>query len=501
MLSNKKLKTIKKSKNNRNKKYKHKKNTNIKNIQHTKRGGGRAGNNNQTVMSLQELLNYLITNNDTKINAINEFQKYIDKHYTKPLTRNERYDITILCAIMNIMFDYTEPVNYTYIDEKTNKISNNINANEPNVKCCDKTILNTEKNEVKLPFFTEDIYCEDLNIFIDEYNNFMNDYKSNFFYKSNVANIALLFKCYYKRCFDDYLKYFKYEDKYVLKNNFKDTFFDDSFLKFKSEKNELLNFLIIAYNTCFYDDICNLYIKYLEFYYKTLGILLKTEVFKVLDIKSSSEILKTNLFEFMYNFIIINLKESKTSKKFFIYLTCFLPLGYKQSRFYMTRFIDSYIGQGNKVHEGEVINTIDVIGHDFLFHGNIGRIKATTQSTYDNINKIFIMDLYNNKNDKTMYKFGMHFLQYIQNEKRKQNPTVFNKQYYKEIIKLQNIFQVIAFLFNTLQYNKQTVIEFFDWLIPDKKYILTEDNSNFYIKNTIQNLNNIIVISQDKIYN
>jgi len=81
------------------------------------------------------------------------------------------------------------------------------------------------------------------------------------------------------------------------------------------------------------------------------------------------------------------------------------------------------------------MNTMDVIAHDFYFHGNLERNKKTSLTKYDNINKYFIIKLYNdaiNFKKYGMYKYGMYILQIIQNEIEKNNPIVFNNNFYND---------------------------------------------------------------------
>ncbi len=188
-------------------------------------------------------------------------------------------------------------------------------------------------------------------------------------------------------------------------------------------KKDLLTTMITAYNTCSYKDICSLYIKYLEFYSSTVGIFLNTviKLFPNFFLNSKKELSESKFINVankntkitkrardkMYSNIIETIKQSQIQLKdtFFIYLSCSHVSEYKQARFYMTRFIDSYIGNGY-VHIDVVLNTMDVIGHDFYFHGNLNRIKSTTVKDYDNINKKFIMELY--KETKDIYQYGMY---------------------------------------------------------------------------------------------
>ena len=429
--------------------------------------------NYNTTQSFNELLNYLLQDTTNSVNAIKSFEFYIKNHYSKGLSRSERYDITILCALMNIMFDYKKPVMY-YVKESETKTL--INANNIYIKYCDKIKLKNKKNNENknsFTFFNEDIYCEDLNLFISEYDKFINhsDNKSEFFFKSNIANIALLFKCYYNQCFDDYLSL--NESKLTFNKDNKLGHFNDLKTYFLNDKKNLLNVLLKAYISCSYQDVCNLYIAYLNFYKLSIGSFLT----------SKSILIYNSEYDDMYEDIIKNINHSYTNpKKFLIYLSCIHTSEYKQARFYMTRFIDSYIGQGNQVHDGLYFNTLDVIAHDFYIHNNIGRILKDTQ--YDVQNRDFILSLFNEdeNKDKLMYKTGMSELHYIQNEIDSFNtiPQLFDKtNFYKYYLHSINGKNKISFL-----KIDDNVKKFVKWFMPSTIKYTFDDN------NRIKQINN-----------
>ena len=367
-----------------------------------------------------------LANPDNK-NASKLFEKYITSVRNNP-TRSQEYDIRVLTSIMAIMHDYEKPVNYS-LGEKT------INANRP-ISCCKKA----EDN--KLQFFAEDFYCDDLNKFSEEYDKFINSEtkQSDFFYKSNIANIALLFKCYYKRCFDEYFK-IDFKKKTFMNsifNHIKKENLDTIFIEFKNYKDLLIRCLIQAYKTCVYEDVCDLYVNYLNFYNKHIAILFKTH--DDIDIftdhfadKYSKQKLNITSLEQIHSIInsevlqtiISTLEFGDNNGKFYIYLSCSIVSEYKQARLYMTRILNSYIGHGY-IHEGELknnlVNTFDIIAHDFYFHYNLRRLESTNADNYDNIYKEIMIGLYNYKeqeNQQTnsnVYKFGMFLIQYCQNE-------------------------------------------------------------------------------------
>jgi len=479
-----------------NKLKKTKKNRNNKN---TKRGGA-PNNVIVNVKSLNELLNYLVEDSTTKANAISEFTKYIKIHYINILRneeRTKRYDITVLCAVMNIMFDYIDPVFY----KKEN--NEEINANRTDIKCCN-TEFNTGDNAdnytipeggKQLPFFMDDMYCEDLLLFSQKYDEFMKSKTSRFFYESNIANIALLFKCCYNRCFDDYIlhnekKHTKYNKKIqtgfsLFKKNKNKTKFTSGLntikIKFDLIKKELIIQLIKSYISCNYNDVCDLYIQYLNFYKDTFSKILNNQVDEI------DSIIKTP--EEINDAIIISLKDSKINT-YFIFLSCNHVSEYKQSRLYMTRFIDSHIGHIG-VHNNYILNTMDTIAHDFYFHGNLNRIQNTTPEANDNINKEFIINLFNmlnTTNKHNSYQLGMYIIQIIQNEKNKKDPVIFNKNsfidYFNDYINQRWV---------PSHYTKEIITNFIKWFLGHTKFTFdyTKSEDNYYNKIEKFNINSM----------
>ena len=399
--------------------------------------------------------------------AITRFQKYMVEYSRQPATRVQRYDIHFLCAIMSIIHDYNDPVNYSYKKNINSNTLIKVDANKE-VNCCDEN----KPKDNRLLFFMEDIYTEDLNKFITEYDEFIKTKKSEFFYKSNVTNIAMLFRCYYKRCFDDYIK-----NQFKSKNNsVKKEELDSIWKTFNDNKKTLIKTMITAYNSCSYEAICNLYSEYLEFYSSTLGLFLITQVHsfghfynnveRELSNESNSNKIKDFALKKMSDDIISNIKKTKQSNSnFFIYLSCSHVSEYKQARFYMTRFIDSYIGNGF-VHGEFILNTMDVIGHDFYHHGNLERITTTNPSNYDTINRNFIMTLYKKPID--VYQYGMYVLQIMQNEYEKSNPIIFNLlNFHNTFLDYKNKSSDLL----TKYHSSETIEKFVRWVIPeDIKY-------------------------------
>ena len=361
-----------------------------------------------------------LVNPETKpSNAVTLFESYITRVKNNP-NKQQQYDIRVLTSIMSIIHDYNKPV--IYVNDK----NKNVDANR-DISCCDK------KDTNKIQFYMEDFYCDDLNKFSEEYDNFIKTKQSYFFYKSNIANIALLFKCYYKRCLDKYIK-IDFKNKSFLNsifNHIKQQDLNNIFKAFQNQKKELIDSLIKAYETCIYNDVCDLYLSYLNFYNSNIAKLFKMhDDINIFDehflknYKHEKNLTEERVHEIIYSEIISKIEKSKEeNSKFYLYLSCSIAVEYKQARVYMTRFLNSYIGHGY-IHEGDLknnlVNTFNILSHDFYFHHHLIRLE-NTDNTYDNTHKQFIFGLYNyrEKDEKTnnnIYKFGMSLMQYTMNE-------------------------------------------------------------------------------------
>ena len=106
------------------------------------------------------------------------------------------------------------------------------------------------------------------NEIVDEYEEFVkNGFVSKKFFKSNVANIAMLIQCYDRSCYDKSLS------KIGIKNN-KSSISEEDLNEIYSiflhnYKENLIKLLIKAYLTCSYIDVCELYKEFLLCYRDT----------------------------------------------------------------------------------------------------------------------------------------------------------------------------------------------------------------------------------------
>lgn len=164
------------------------------------------------------------------------------------------YDVHFLCAMMMLKHNHTEPVYVTSMLDKTKQY--NVNAD---IKCCEK--------ESKFTFFAEDIYTDDIAKFITEYDNFVKTKQSNFFFTSNIVNMAKIFKCYYKKCYNEY-----FEKDIQIKTNISNDFdLEKIYENFMKTKDMLCKLLCDAYLSCTYKDVITIYHSYLDFYLNSFG--------------------------------------------------------------------------------------------------------------------------------------------------------------------------------------------------------------------------------------
>lgn len=237
------------------------------------------------------------------------------------------------------------------------------------------------KLDHKTFYYMEDCYTNDLELFFHEYDNLLETGKSSFFYRSNLVNIALLFKCFNDRCID---KITEIIDEGFYKNlkSILEKKLDKIFLDFQESKYELINLLLLAYTNFDYTDVKKLYLGYIRFYYDKFPHIAYT------------------YYEYeKYNIEINNIIE-KSGKEYICYLSCILPSTVKFERFEMTKIITSYIGL--RENADRLYNSLEILIHDFIdFHQQYQR-----KLSYEEIELIqlrnFLLMVFNTRNDKIM---------------------------------------------------------------------------------------------------
>ena len=445
--------------------------------------------------SFETYINAKDNKEDNEKNCTKLFETYIanckDKYKAEGIPnnmdgRNIQYNITLLCSMMHILFDYKDTVDIK-IQIKDKVVSKYFNRV---ITCCNKFNKDTkDKNDTLLKYYMEDIYTDDLYLFLDEYDKFIEDKenKSTFFFKSNLANISLLLKCHYTNCFDEYYKIIN--DKKDTKENIKKGLID------------LLLCLIKAYRSYKYNDVKSLYMEYITFYYNTYNkffseksTMKETELthediqpfFPLITIKTDLDLhkfrfnnydqfIKLDLYKILYEKIKKDLQESGNT--YFICLSCSHVAEHKQARFYMTKFIDGFIS-GEGVHNDNFIDTIDVVAHDFYMHGNIIRIKTQNIEEYNKTNRDIYEKIYTTDTniDKSVYKTALYIFQILQNETLKE-----------ELLDLTNQDIFVANL-NYKQYNNSygNFKKFINILFPGftDKYTISPGTESMKISNT-----------------
>ena len=252
------------------------------------------------------------------------------------------------------------------------------------------TIKGHRQQELRLKFFMEDIYTDNLDLFIREYDTFTRTRQSDFFFKANLTNIAILLVRYHQRDLDDYFRLHDQSGTLDL-DHISHTF--DQF------KTDLITVLNKAYTTCHYTDILHVYRIYLTFYKTALGTTLHDDIpFDFYKINADDDIIQAITQETL---------------PYYIYLSCNHSAEFRQARFYMTRIIVSHIGLKG-IHSDAIISTLGCLYHDFYFHGNLERIKKVDDELIWT-NRRFILALYK-ETTNAIYQYGLYTLHIIQNE-------------------------------------------------------------------------------------
>jgi len=344
----------------------------------------------------------------------NMYQSIIPLEENTITDRNTEYDLRFASSIYYLIYGKTFSKKFSYyIMKNGERKKKTINFSN---------ILYNQKNQYlyagkkRLQFFREDIYEMSPSEIIEEYEEFVKEGFSTKFFKANVVNIAILIECYDRGCFNEsFIKIGKIKKSDIEK------IFNDISVSFTKYKSNLIKLLINAYLTCSYKDICELYKGFLICYRDTYGkyiqhhfSVLKNTGLQRKNIIEKSTIEITNIF---FDKIIQTIEDSLRNN-FFIYLSCNHVSENKQAKLYVAgRIMDSYIGNFD-VHDSLICNLIDIIMHDFYFHGNLERVKNMDERIL-NINRDFIKRLYEysiNLNNIDIYNFGMFIIQIIQNE-------------------------------------------------------------------------------------
>lgn len=356
-------------------------------------------------------------NSKNKTSNLERFKIMYESIINSEENRNRigEYDLKFISSIFYLMYGSNSATPFYYYIMK-NGVRKQKKINFSSILYNDKKY--GKIGEKKLQFFREDIYEMSPNEIVHEYEEFVkNGFVSKKFFKSNIANIAMLIQCYDRRCYDKSL--IEIVKKYNKISISKEDLNENYSIFLNNYKDSLIKLLIKAYLTCNYTDICELYKEFLLCYTYTYGKYLKTNdktLFEYAGLPPETILKNTPEITNLLCKKIIGVIDSSLENNFFIYLSCIHISEYKQSILYNTRFIDSYIGHAD-VH-GYIENILDIIIHDLYFHGNLKRLIKMNNNIL-NINRDFIKRLYEysiNLNNNDIYKFGMFIIQIIQNE-------------------------------------------------------------------------------------
>ena len=304
---------------------------------------------------IQRLCLTLITNYELVYIASNQQQQ-----------RNLKYNMRFIINIISLLIDNTE------INELIKQYTKKQNLDTANF------------------YFMEDCYTDDIELFFDEYERLKQENKSSFFFKSNLVNLSILFKCFSDRCIDNITSdngfYF------IIKSKISN--FNIIFDNFNLIKYELIKLLLDSYKNYEYHIIKKLYSMYLIFYNTNFKMLKNDDsdnkLIKIIDIIDKSAI------------------SNEDDNMYFIYLSCIIPSKPKFVRFDFTRILTSYIGF--RINNDGIYNSLDLIYHDMYDHNQYMRKLSYTNNELTDL-KILLIQIYG--------YFNIHkdiYLEYIHNQ-------------------------------------------------------------------------------------
>ena len=285
------------------------------------------------------------------MNGLKEIYTTLNEKEKKSINYDVRLLITVVSMLLNDKF--TSSLNIDKIIEY-NKYQN----------------LDADKF-----YYIEEGFLLNINDFFSEFDKLEKTKKSSIFFKSNLVNISLLFKCFNDRCID---KISPSTSEFY--NNFKSQFTESDLNNihnnFNKEKNKLLLLLLNSYKDFEYEKIKLLYIEYLNFYHTNINML-------KLTITPTKEELTTR---FNNTIKIIEL----SGDKYFIYLSCNLPSFERFEKFEISRILISYLGF--RENPDEFYDTIETVDHDFAddLHGQYTRKITYSSSELLELRKFWI---------------------------------------------------------------------------------------------------------------
>ena len=268
-------------------------------------------------------------------------------------------------------------------------------------------------------YYLEDCYTDDLDLFLYEHDNLLKTGKSSFFYRSNLVNIGLLFKCFNDECIDKITAKsgFYYRLKIELLKNDKNLIY--IYKNFQESKYNLINLLLLAYSDFDYSKIKKLYLSYLDFYYKTF-IKLKLVFY--------------NRKEYETNYIKLIDIITNSGKEYICYLSCNLPSILRFEKFEMTQILISYIGF--RTNDDSFYSSSEIVLHDFIRpHNQYGRKTSYSKDEIIQLRELF----------KKIYKIPDHdryiILNFIHNK---------NYEYYHPGLDKLSVKNILQFIIDSL---------------------------------------------------
>jgi len=193
--------------------------------------------------------------------------------------------------------------------------------------------------------------------------------KSSFFYKSNLVNISLLFKCFYYDCLEN-----REPDNFHIHKEHLTS--DPNIL------HSLCKKLLYAYKEFDLPSIRDLYNSYIRFYHAYLVPITPKQKYSII-------ILAPNYFDTEIN-----------DKTVYPYLSCILSSNQRFFNFEGTRIIIAHIGMSTISTDG--FHTSIMIAHDWTFHQQYHNKKYISYADLINIQNFFLKLYSDSDIDKTM---------------------------------------------------------------------------------------------------
>ena len=268
-------------------------------------------------------------------------------------------------------------------------------------------------NSITLPsiYMLEQCWREtDMTEFYRQYDEFVINQRSSFFFQSNLINMARTLLCYYTGCLD---RYYREGDHSVFNKNKLNNSFRDAIRKgFKDNKDALVRILCKAYDSFHYKDVLAMYRAYIEFYGEHVSPYIRSsfirpEYPKLVKSKVNGYYTQESHLESIRKLF----DEFNSVQGIYLYLSFNTGADWRYARFLGTKMIVSNLSY--KCTHDTLCNTLEVIMHDFTAHLVRQRMIEIDDVYFKNL----IQRIQDTCSDKD-YKSYLHLLHQAGHEER-----------------------------------------------------------------------------------